>query len=426
MNPVGLVDAIAPAWVSRPEAAPDKPAGETAFDPRRAPNVLVIAFQTGFQADGGVESLTQLVTRYDGIPVTMLTQAETSKNARWRRAGARVLVWPAPFGSEGGGLRAAARRWWRYVAWNIRVARLVRRQRIDVAHVNDHKALWHSIAGLRLAGVPIVYNIRDTKPRISRWEALKWRGAFALTRVQVVLSREMQEFWREALGIRGRRLIAIPSVVDFGRMQLMSPPERRAVRERLGLPGTFVAGYVASFSGKKAQLDFIEQAGPALKELSPAAQVWFLGDFDPATDPYAAACRRAVDRLGLGDQFKLRGCVGNMEEWYAALDAVVVATRHEGLARCMIESLACGTPVVSFDVASAREILEAEGGGVVVPQGDYAGLVDVLVRWAAEPEERAVRGRQGAEVARRKFAADGIVAGYLAVYESLRRRGGRP
>ena len=426
MNPADLTDTVALAWASAPGATPGQPVRDAAPGVRRPPTLLVIAFQVGSQADGGIESLTQLLIRYDTVRITVLTQAETSKNERWRKSGARVVVWPAPFGGGAGGIGAAARRWWRYVAWNIRVARLARRQRIEVAHVNDHKALWHSIAGLGLAGVPVVYNIRDTKPRISRWEALKWRVAFALTQAQIVLSREMQGFWGTALGINGRRLVAIPSIVDFGRMRVLTPPQRREVRGRLRLPETFVAGYVASFSRKKAQLEFIEQAGPAIKERSPAAQVWFLGDFDPETDPYAAACRRAVERLGLSGQFKFRGWVGNVEDWYAALDAVVVATRHEGLARCMIESLACGTPVVSFDVCSAREILEAEGGGVVVPQGDYAGLVDVLVRWAAEPEERAVRGRQGAEVARRKFAAEGIVAGYLAVYESLRRRGGRP
>ncbi len=386
--------------------------------------LLVVAFQVGCQADGGVESLTQLLENYDELRVTVLTQMETPKNERWRRAGATVVVWPAPFDGNGSGVARGIRRAWRYLSWNVRVASLAWREHADVVHVNDHKALWHTVAGLRLTGVPVVYNIRDTKLRISRWAALKWRAAFGLTQAQVALSGEMCEFWRRSLGIHGDRLVAVPSVVDFGRMQAVSGSERRALRERLGLPPTFVAGYVASFSEKKAQLEFIEKAGPELKRLAPAIQVWFLGDFEPETNPYAAACLHAVRRLGLESQLRFKGYAADMEHWYAALDAVVVATRHEGLARCMIESLACGTPVVSFDVCSAHETLE-EGGGIVVPRGDYAGLVAALARWADAAEERAACGCLGAAVARRKFEAGDNVARYLAVYESLLRPGRR-
>ena len=386
---------------------------------RRRTRVLVVAFQVGKQADGGVESLTQLLERYDGLPVTVLSQAETAKNVRWRQAGARVLVWSAKTQTGERGLSRFLRRAWQHLLWNARAAWLSVNDGVEVAHVNDHFALWHVIAGLRLLGVPVIYNIRDTKTGFSKRDILKWRCAFHLTQSQIVLSREMREFWRHSLAIRGDDLIAIYSVVDFRRMHPATESERQELRTGLGLPRTFVAGYVASFSEKKAQLRFIVEAGRELKCRAPGIQIHFLGDFEPQTDAYAAACARVAREQALEGRFKFNGYTADVEKWYPALDVVIVATQNEGLARCMIESLACGTPVVSFDVSSAREILEAEDCGVVLSQGDYAGLVSALARLATRETERAAYGQRGAAVARRKFDPAGNTAQYLATYEAL-------
>jgi glycosyltransferase involved in cell wall biosynthesis len=386
--------------------------------------ILVIAFQVGRHADGGVESLTQLLERYAGLDITVLTQGETAKNRRWREAGIDVRVWPMR-SRVGGGGRGGLGRLREHASWNVRVGRLARAIRADVVHINDSHALWHSVFGLRLMGVPIVFNIRDTKPGFSPLEIWKWRAAFALTQAQVVLSREMRDAWRGALGVAGRTLHAIHSNVDFQRMSPRSAEERRAARLRLGLPpDRLAAGYVASFSEKKAQLRFITEAGPALARQIPGLQVWFLGDFAPATDPYAAACARAAEAAPCRGQLVFKGYAERMEEWYAALDLVIVATRNEGLARCMIESLACGTPVVSFDVCSAGEILHQGPCGAVVPQGDYAGLVDALHDLARDGEKRLAWGRRGAEVAAAMFEPVRNTARYVGLYRLISGRGG--
>lgn len=383
--------------------------------------VLVVAFQVGRHADGGVESLTQLLERYEGMEITVVSQGETAKNRRWREAGFDVRVWPMRAKVGGGG---AVRRLWEHAVWNARIWRLARAIRADVVHVNDSHALWHTVFGLRVLGVPVVFNIRDTKPSFTRRERWKWRAAFALTHAQVVLSREMREAWRSALGIRGRALLAIHSNVDFRRMHPRTPAERRATRRRLGLPDGFVAGYVASFSEKKAQLRFITEAGPALARRVPGMQVWFLGDFTPETDPYAAACARAAETGPSRGQMVFKGYAERMEEWYAALDVVIVATRNEGLARCMIEGLACGTPVVSFDVCSAGEVLRRSPCGAVVPQGDYEGLVDVLQDLARDEGKRLAWGQRGAEMAAELFDPTRNTACYEQLYWRMSDRGG--
>ena len=113
------------------------------------------------------------------------------------------------------------------------------------------------------------------------------------------------------------------------------------------------------------------------------------------------------------------GYTEGVADWYRALDTVAVASRNEGLARCMIEAVACGTPVISFDVCSAREVLEERGCGVVVANGDHAGLAGARARRATDASERERLGGRGVAAARELFDAREVVSRYERLYFSL-------
>ncbi len=88
----------------------------------------------------------------------------------------------------------------------------------------------------------------------------------------------------------------------------------------------------------------------------------------------------------------------------------------------MIESLACATPVVSFDVCSAREILEARGCGLVVASGDRGALAESLASLAWDGEARARLGSRGRSTARELFDPARVVRAYERLYLSLVRK----
>jgi glycosyltransferase involved in cell wall biosynthesis len=85
----------------------------------------------------------------------------------------------------------------------------------------------------------------------------------------------------------------------------------------------------------------------------------------------------------------------------------------------MIESLACGTPVVSFDVCSAREILEDHDCGLVIPNRDYQQLVRAIANLAEEDEQRARFAKNGVALAGRLFDPQAVAAKYEQLYFSL-------
>ena len=392
--------------------------------------VLFAAFQTENRANGGIESLTQIIERLQQVQPIIVTQAKTPVNERWRRAGAEVQVWP--FARRSGGptdessLRQKGRLARAMARANAAIYRLVRERACRVVHCNDIRMLWHAGWGARLAGAQVVFNVRDTfsPERSYDW---KWKGARLLSRRVLVLSAEMRASlaWRLRGPFQGADRAAaqtdfIHSIVDPEQMHPVDEEERRRLRERLGMAEEELAlSYVATVNDKKNQLCFIEEAGPLLRERLPAATVYFVGDFEPERDAYARRCRKAMNRLGLNDVFEFVGYSDEVGDWYRAADVGLIASRREGMARCMIEALACGTPVVSFDVCSAREILEEHDCGRVAPQGDYRQLVHHIEELAASTQERQRLGKNGENTARQLFDPASIVEQYEQLYREL-------
>jgi glycosyltransferase involved in cell wall biosynthesis len=65
--------------------------------------------------------------------------------------------------------------------------------------------------------------------------------------------------------------------------------------------------------------------------------------------------------------------VQELAAWYTAADVFVNPTLEDNFPTTQIESLACGTPVVSYNAGGCAEALD-ETCGVVVPKGDVDGL----------------------------------------------------
>lgn len=377
----------------------------------RTPVAFVVT-QSGARANGGVESITQVVERLRGVRPLVVTQAETDFNRRWRDAGASVSVWPMP----SLGLASLLRN-------NARAFRLVRAEGCRVVHCNDIHALWQTAFGARLAGASVVFNVRNVKPEGARY-GRRWQLARRLSTRQLVLSEEMAEALSRRLGIEKSaaaraRLGHIYSAVDAEKFSPVDGARRAALREKLGVaPDCFAVGVVAAFEPRKAQLEFIRESVPRLLRLTPRARVYFVGDFDES-DAYARQCLEQAKSAGVEASVSFVGYAGGVEEWYRALDAVAVPSRNEGLARCMIEALACGTPVVSFGVCSAREILRGRGCGLVVEPGNHAALAEALASLAWDEGRRAALGAAGARAAREVFDPARVVGAYERLYLSM-------
>jgi len=105
------------------------------------------------------------------------------------------------------------------------------------------------------------------------------------------------------------------------------------------------------------------------------------------------ACRDALERLrltlGLEQRVSLPGAVGNLGEWYEAVDLYVMSSLFEGFGNTLAEALAYGVPSVSVDCdAGPRDIIRHKVDGLLVPQNNHEALVEALATLMSDSKLR--------------------------------------
>jgi glycosyltransferase involved in cell wall biosynthesis len=117
----------------------------------------------------------------------------------------------------------------------------------------------------------------------------------------------------------------------------------------------------------------------------------------------------------------------NMGEAYSSFDALVLPSRTtptwaEQFGRVMVEALSCGVPVIGSDSGEIPWVIDATGGGLVVPEGNVAALREALARFRDSPRLRRELAERGREQARRLFSVAAVARGLdRALREALDR-----
>lgn len=205
-----------------------------------------------------------------------------------------------------------------------------------------------------------------------------------------------------AFGVPRERTGLFPYAVDvesFAERSRVSPAERAALRERLGVPdGVRLILGLAKFNPREAPWDLL-RAFARIED----QEVWLAlagdGPARPALEAFARDHRLA--------RVRFPGYIPYPElpALYAAADLFVHPAREERWGVSVQEALACGLPVVaSTRVGAGYDLIEVGGNGFVYPAGDDGMLAHRIGEALALDPERA-RERSGSILDRWDYAA---------------------
>ncbi|MFD4638977.1 glycosyltransferase [Lentzea sp. NPDC058436] len=280
--------------------------------------------------------------------------------------------------------------------------RILRGSAPDVVHLHSSKA---GLARLVLRNeVPTIFqphlwSFRVATGALSRacrfWEAQASRWT---TRLLCVSDDELQAG-------RDARITARAEVVCNG-------VDTRRLTPRPKTTDTPTAVCVGRLAHQKGQ-DLLLEAWPEVLQKVPDAELLIVGD-GPMAAQLQARNHPNVRWHGHSDE------VG---AFYTEADVVVLPSRAEGMALVPLEAMACGRPVVAFDVEGvAQSIGDA---GEVVPAGDTKALAQAIALRLADPELAAAEGKRGRERAETLFDRDRMTDQIVTLTERLVTEEGR-
>lgn len=239
----------------------------------------------------------------------------------------------------------------------------------------------------RWFGKPLVITARGSDLNVFGREVppramMRWAGKVANASVGVCQALvDVLKGW----GLDQHRLQVIRNGVDVNRFQPMPQVQARAALGLAGQPVLISVGHLVHVKGH----DLTLEAFALLLRRWPEATLCLVGD-----GPLRPALQARAAILGIAEHVRFVGAVPNdqLATWYSAADVMVLASRSEGWANVLLESMACGTPVVATAVGGSAEVVADACAGRLVPPGDPAALAQGLVALlGSAPDRAAVR-----------------------------------
>jgi glycosyltransferase involved in cell wall biosynthesis len=267
---------------------------------------------------------------------------------------------------------------WRFIQslWQLR--RIVKRHSIELIHCNEQDVYPIGQYLARLCGLPAVVSIHFTMRRsFCEWAfggSRKPQRIFFISRGNLEACRAgvtgliPQEDWR-----------LLYNGLD---LQQFCPDEHRRLefRQGHGLDAHVVIGTACAMRPRK-QLEHLFEAAARIH--NPPLRVVVAGGPVQGEESYA---QKLVERgmAQLGNRLVLLGYLSELRGLYNGLDIFINTSQLEACSMSVIESLACGCPVLGYASSSVDEQI-LPMGGEIVEQDNIDALTEALHRWISSP-----------------------------------------
>lgn len=278
--------------------------------------------------------------------------------------------------------------------------------RVDFDLIDAHYFYPDGIAAAWLGkefDKPVVITARGTDINyIPRYEIPKRMIQWAATRAQgiVAVSQALKQDM-VALGISPDRIVVLRNGVD---LNVFRPIPIDVARRGLSIRGTAVLS-VGHLIPRKGH-DLVIRA---IAELS-NVEAMIVG-----SGPERVTLDRLSSDLGVRDRVHFLGEIAyeEMSKIYSAADVLILASSREGWPNVVLESMACGIPVIASAVGGTPEIIKTHAHSILLPERSPKAIAHAVRRILAAPPSRTLVRKYAAQ-----FDWSATTAGQIRLFQS--------
>jgi glycosyltransferase involved in cell wall biosynthesis len=257
----------------------------------------------------------------------------------------------------------------------------------------------------RALGKPVLITARGTDLNlIPRYffarRMIKWAAANASALITV--SNSLKDILL-SLGISEKRVTVLRNGVDL--CKFTPPQDRDGLRRSLGLSGrTLLAvGNLIPLKGHELMIR-------ALRHLPGIALMIAGGGIERKN------LEGIANALGVADRIRFLGRIEHdrLADFYGAADALILASSQEGWPNVLLESMACGTPIVCTRVGCTPELISAPEAGIIMDGRTPEILARAIENLLASNPDR-IATRHYAE----RFSWEETTLGQIQIFEKV-------
>jgi len=302
-----------------------------------------------------------------------------------------------------------------YPAGIFRLARFLRRNRIDILHTHLFEPSVIGLASGVLARTKtrvLTRHYSDYHTRINkRWHVRLDQLTTRLSHRVIAVSKHTADHLIEVEGARREKVHVILNGIDFNRAATSGPDARSRVRREFEAEHDYLLLIVARLHPEKGHHYLFEAMAEVRKRVSRNVRLLVAG-----AGSFERAYRSEVRALGCDDVVSFLGFRKDSADLMAAADLVILPSLAEAFGLALTESLYIGTPVVATRVGGIPEIVEDGVDGMLVPPADSKALADAIVELLNENEKRERMAGAGREKVMTRFRFQEMVRSYESLY----------
>ncbi len=239
-----------------------------------------------------------------------------------------------------------------------------------------------------------------------------WRGNLTI----VTPSRWLAKCARESKLFRGLRVETIPNSVETDELK---PKDKKAAKKELRLNSEQVSLLFGALTGNEKRKGFHHMAqalryclqNPGFKDLAKNGGIKIL-TFGPPQE----------DLKELDIKIQAFGTISGNDKLatiYSAADLFVLPSLEDNLPNTMLESMACGTPLVSFKVGGMPDLIQNGVTGCMAPCFDSEKFGQLILDLVFNADKREQMGRNCRQTIEKNFKLKDQAAKYLELFNDL-------
>ncbi len=291
--------------------------------------------------------------------------------------------------------------------------KIIRKEKIKLIHLNTLTSYYkYPAMTAKPCGLPVVWFVRED-PESKRGKRLfPWICRLADVIVPVSYDTKAKMFPKGAPA----KVQVVHNGVDLNKFQ---PRPNDFLRQKFNIPQNIkLVGTITSLEERKA-VEFLLLAVPIIKKQYADFKLIVIGEDRSRSKNYLSEMKQIIKEEKIGEDVILAGAMEDIPTAMNSLDIFALPTLWEGLARTILEAIACGKAVVATKTGGNPEQVQDGLNGLLVPTEDSTAMANAIVTLLKNDSQRNQMGRAGRIKAQKEFSIEKNIAAIESIYRKL-------
>ncbi|WP_426751410.1 spore coat polysaccharide biosynthesis glycosyltransferase ExoK [Myxococcus sp. Y35] len=295
-----------------------------------------------------------------------------------------------------------------------RMARWLRRNRVELVHVHDFYSTMVAVPAAKLAGTKVIVGRLD----LSHWQGKARRAVHArLTRMADHVIGNAEAIRNQLIteeGLPASRVSVIHNGLDLPRFE---------ARQREGLRGPLpdaggapVVVHVANMNHPVKRQEDLLLALAMLRHEGLTLHAFLVGD-----GPRRPDLEKLAGELGVSDTVHFLRHRTDVPAIYARATFGVLCSTAEGMSNAVMEGMAAGLPMVVTRVGGNPDLIRDGERGLVVEPERPAQLAQAFRHLLSNPEKAREMGQAARDFVARELSLEKMVRRHDTLYQRIAR-----